>query len=163
VAPALAQLQRLIRTEMRTGALHEHRTFKCALASRGQWLTLVDEQVDALGTLEAALAEDRRFEYMKTRAIEEEAWRFACRAAEQPHGDQVTAFVEKHATEPQTLTCFFPVEGLTVHREVDVSGATLTPAAAIDVPDLVFGPDPRATMDSVIGVQCMGTSNGAMM
>ena len=112
--------------------------------------------------LEAALVEDRRFEYMKKRTIEDEAWRFACRAIDRRDENHVAPFVDEHAREPQHLTCFFPVEGLTVHREVKVSGATLIPAAAIDVPELVIGPDPGAAMSSAIGVPCMGTSNAAM-
>ncbi len=114
-------------------------------------------------SVEVALTEDGRFEYLKKRAIEDEAWRFACRAIDRRDEDHVAAFVAEHAREPQHLTCFFPVEGLTVHREVEVSGATLIPAAAIDVPEFVIGPDPGAAMGSAIGVACMGTSNAAMM
>lgn len=47
------------------------------------------------------------------------------------------------------LTRFFSVEGLTVpHREVEMSGATLIPAAVIDVLEFVIDPDLRACRQS---------------
>jgi hypothetical protein len=163
VAEALTRLQRLVRQDIAQRQPQEHKKYKVARATRGRWLTLVDEQVDALEDVEAALAADARFEHMKSRTIDEKAWRFACHAVDRREEDHVPAFVAEHAAEPTEQTCFFPVEGLTVHRQFDLVGATLTPAGAVEVPELAIGPDPRPTMGSVIAVQCSGTSNKAMM
>jgi hypothetical protein len=119
--------------------------------------------MDALEVAEAALVEDQRFEHMKKRDIEDEVWSLACRSAKQPGQDHVAAFVEKYALEAQELTCFFPVEGLTLHREIDAFGVRLLPANAVDAPEFVGHPDFAVQMDSAVAVECSGTSNPAMM
>jgi hypothetical protein len=121
----------------------------------------VDHQVDALEDLEAALAADPRFEHMKEKEIEETVGNFANAAFVRRDGSHAAAFIEEHATEPVDQTCFFPIEGLTVHRQVDLAGATLLPPEAVNLPDFIVQIGP--TMGSVIGVACSGTSGRAMM
>jgi hypothetical protein len=163
VEEALTQLQQLARADIAARPPEEHDKFKWARAKRGEWLTLVDEQVDALEDLEAALVADTRFEHMKSRTVAEEAWGFACDAVDRPEEDHISAFVAEHAEDPREQTCFFPVEGLTVHRQVELGGGTLIPAETVEVPDFAIGPHLRQAIGAVIGVPCSGTSNAAMM
>lgn len=121
----------------------------------------VERQVDAMDELEAALADDSRFEHMKEKKIEEVVWDFATTAFVSRRDSHVAAFIEEHAMEPVDQTCFFPIEGLTVHRQVDLNGATLLPPDAVELPDFIVQIDPP--MGSVIAVECSGTSGRAMM
>ena len=74
----------------------------------------IDHQVDALEQLEAALAGDLRFEHMKEREIKDTVEGFAEDAFVRRNADHILEFVAKHAEEPQSLVCSFPIEGLTV-------------------------------------------------
>jgi hypothetical protein len=121
----------------------------------------IDRQVDALEALEAALAADPRFEHMKDKEINEAVEKFANAAFLKRDVRHVAAFVEEYAWEPVDQTCFFPIEGLAVHRPVDLVGAMLLPSDAVDLPDFIVQIDPA--MESVIAVECSGTSNRAMM
>ncbi len=121
----------------------------------------VDHQVDALEDLEATLAADPRFEHMKEKEIEEAVDMFANAAFLQRDASHVAASIEEHAREPVDQTCFFPIEGLTVHRQVDLAGATLLPPEAIDLPEFIVQIGPA--MGSVIAVESSGTSGRAMM
>lgn len=88
-----------------------------------------EHQVDALEELEAALAADPRFEHMKPRAIKEAVEQFANAAFSNRSASHISGFIAANAEEPSDHICFFPVEGLTVHRRVQLGGATLTRAA----------------------------------
>ena len=76
--------------------------------------------------------------------------------------NHVEGFCAEHARELLCLTCFFPVEDLTVADEIEVlpgvrflSGGTGRP-----YPLWVLGPDPLATMASVVAVDnCTGTDH----
>jgi hypothetical protein len=105
----------------------------------------------------AAVAKKRTFSQ-----IDETSWQFACTAAGQRDTRHVDAFVEKHALEPETLSCSFPVEGLTVDREIEVFGVTLTPANAAELPEEILGLGPRGPIGSVVTAECFGT-NGRKM
>lgn len=67
-------------------------------------------------------------------------------------------FATAHAREPMQRTCFFPVELLTIKQEVELYGVRLLPADAAQPPPMLFGPDPTATMSSVVAVDCSGTN-----
>jgi hypothetical protein len=121
----------------------------------------VDHQVDALEALEAALAADPRFEHMKDKEINEAVEKFANAAFLQRDASHIAAFIEEHTREPVDQTCFFPIEGLTVHRQVDLAGATLLPPEAVDLPEFIVQIGPA--MGSVIAVESSGTSGRAMM
>jgi hypothetical protein len=123
----------------------------------------VDHQVDALEQLEASLAADPRFEYMKDKEIEEAVSDFANNAFVSRDASHVAGFLEKHGRDPLDLMCFFPVEGLTVHREVTVGGATLIPKGEVEVPEIVLAPELGTVIGAVIGASCYGTSGTAMM
>lgn len=117
----------------------------------------IDHQVDALEELEAALAVDHRFEHMKERQIKEAVEDFANAAFVHRDANHIPGFLAKHAEEPQSLLCSFPVEGLTVHRELELFGVTFTPAEQAEIPAPGQGP-----IGAVVSTTCEGTSGAAM-
>lgn len=121
----------------------------------------IDHQVDALEELEAALAGDPRFEHMKERKIEEAVEGFANDAFVHRNADHIPGFLAKHAEEPQSLVCSFPVEGLTVHSELELFGVTFTPAEQAEIPEHMFGPG-QGTIGAVVSTTCEGTNGRAM-
>lgn len=52
----------------------------------------------------------------------------------------IPGFLATYAEEPQSLVCSFPIEGLNVHREIELFGVTFTPAEGAEVPKHMFGP-----------------------
>lgn len=121
----------------------------------------VDHQVDALEGLEVALAVDLRFEHMKKREIKEAVEGFGNAAFARRDVSQIAAFIEEHAEEPQSLVCSFPIEGLTVHREIELFGVTFTPAEQAEIPQHMFGPG-QGPIGAVVSTTCMGTNGTAM-
>jgi hypothetical protein len=121
----------------------------------------IDHQVDALEELEAALAVDPRFEYMKEREIKEAVEDFANAAFVRRDASQIARFIEQHAQEPVDLICLFPVEGLTVHREIELFGVTFTPAEQAEIPEHMFGPG-QGPIGAVVSTTCEGTNGRAM-
>lgn len=126
-------------------------------------LELVGSELDALEHLQRTLTEDDRFEYMEKRAVDEATWRFVCLASLRRSESHVDQFVSDHAQEPRHLTCYFPVELLKVPDETEVHGVTFIPADSAVLPEKLWAPDPRATMESVVGVGCIGTNYERMM
>jgi hypothetical protein len=106
------------------------------------------------------LADDLAFEYLKEKTIKDLTWRFICQATLQT-GDCVSSFLTEHRRLPAEHTCFFPVEHLKVDYEVELVGARLLPADAIELPVPFLGPDPGA-MQSIIAVKALGTSYNKM-
>ena len=121
----------------------------------------IDHQVDALEELEAALAIDLRFEHMKEREIKETVEDFANAAFVHRVASHIPEFLAKHAEEPLSLVCSFPVEGLTVHRKIELFGVTFTPAEEAEVPEQVFGPG-HGSIGAVVSTTCEGTNGKAM-
>jgi hypothetical protein len=121
----------------------------------------VDHQVDALEELEAVLAVDPRFEHMKEREIKEAVDGLANAAFVHRDANHIPGFLAKHAEEPQSLVCSFPIEGLTVHREIELFGVTFTPAEEAEVPKHMFGPG-QGPIGAVVSTTCEGTSGAAM-
>ncbi len=121
----------------------------------------IDHQVDALEELEAALAVDQRFEHMKERQINEVVEGFANAAFVHRDANHIPGFIEEHAEEPQSLVCSFPVEGLTVHRELELFGVTFTPAEQAEIPEHMFGPG-QGPIGAAVSTTCEGTSGTAM-
>lgn len=74
---------------------------------------------------------------MKKKEIEEAVGNFADVAFVRRDASHAAAFIEEHAMEPADQICFFPIEGLTVHRQVDLAGATLLPPDAVDLPEFI--------------------------
>ena len=121
----------------------------------------IDHQVDALEELEAVLAVDPRFEHMKEREIKEAVEGLANAAFVHRDANHIPGFLAKHAEEPQSLVCSFPIEGLTVHREIELFGVTFTPAEKAEVPKHMFGPG-QGPIGAVVSTNCEGTSGAAM-
>jgi hypothetical protein len=126
-------------------------------------LELVGSEVDALEHLKGTLAEDERFEYMEKRAVDDATWRFVCLASLQRTESHVDQFISDHGQGPRHLICYFPVELLKVPEETEVHGVTFIPAESAKLPEKLWAPDPRATMESVVGVGCTGTNYERMM
>ncbi len=123
--------------------------------------TPIDHQVDALVELEAALAADFRFEHMKEREIKETVEDFANAAFVHRDTNHIPGFLAKNAKEPLSLVCSFPIEGLTVHREIGLFGVTFTPAEEAEVPEHMFGPG-HGPIGAVVSTTCEGTNGKAM-
>ncbi len=121
----------------------------------------IDHQVDALEELEAALSVDLRFEHMKEREIKDATGDFANAAFVHRDANHIPGFLAKHAEEPQSLVCSFPIEGLTVHREIELFGVTFTPAEEAEVPKHMFGPG-QEPIGAVVSTTCEGTNGTAM-
>jgi hypothetical protein len=121
-------------------------------------LGLLGDELRAFDDVCVALADDERFEHLAADAIKEAVWRFACEAF-LGRKRLIAAFVHEYGREPMERTCFFPVEWLTAHSEVELlPGVRLLPADAVQVPDMHPLPDPRPTMASVIAIACTGTN-----
>src|ERR1700733_11614091 len=127
-----------------------------------EMLGLLADEVAAYEELQAALARDLRFEHLSADAAQDATWRFICESSLR-HKRLVARFVERYAHEPEDHMCFFPIEWITVEREVELpSGLRLLPAKSVEVPEMGLLPDPRPTMGSVLSVLCTGTSHERM-
>jgi len=88
--------------------------------------------VEAMDEAEYALASDLRFEYM-TNTLDTlrgfVAWAWFDRDS-----DHVGPYVAQHAREPDELTCFVPIEYLTVTETMTLAGIRLLPAADANIP-----------------------------
>ena len=160
VDQALRKVQLTAREDIEPGPLDRRRSFRVDARS-SKALTLVDHQVDALDELKAQLARDLRFEYMKEREIDEAAWGFAVAANRRRDTNHVPAFIEEHAQESQSLICSFPIEGLTVHRELEMFGVIFTPTEKAKVPEHMLGLG-QVPIGAVVSADCKGTSGAAM-
>jgi hypothetical protein len=94
--------------------------------------------------------------------VERVTWRFVCLAHLRRKDDLVAEFVAEHTREPIQRTCFFPVELLTVKKEVELYGVRLMPSDAVERPPTLFSHDPGPTMGSIVAVECTGTNREKM-
>ena len=124
-------------------------------------LSLDDVESRTLGQLRRKVAEDLRFEHLDEHQVEDLTWRFFCQAALHK-GDFGVRFVADYARELVERLCYFAVELLTVETEMQLAGARLLPKDAVDLPDLLFGPDLRLSTGSVIAVPVTGTNYNNM-
>jgi hypothetical protein len=160
VEKALEELQRLVRQPAPAepvGGFTSGQVPEELATPEATWLYLPPDESEALEVLRWLLPEDLRFEYMDKGERTEATWRFVCDAHFTRDKSHVEDFVAKHAREPMELTCFFPVLLLAVSEASTLQGARLIPAADVDLPAAMLGPDPRTTMASVIAVECSGT------
>jgi hypothetical protein len=157
VERTLRKLQAVARERVDVGPPRNHRAYRVHVRQP----VFVDHQVDTAQALKADLAADPRFEHMKEREIEEAVWAFASAAHGSRDKSHVEAFLEEHAREPEHLECWFPVEGLSVPRAIELGGAKLVPAADVELPDFVAQYPP--TMHAAIGAECVGTNRREMM
>lgn len=121
----------------------------------------LDYQVDALEDLEAALTVDLRFEHMKEREIKEATEDFANAAFVHRDADHIPGCLAKHAEEPHSLVCSFPIEGLTLHDEIELFGVTFTPTEEAEIPMHMLGPG-QGPIGAVVSTTCEGTNGKAM-
>jgi hypothetical protein len=164
VERALTKLQALIRRRPSGNeeAVMSHEVPEDLRSEEFQVVGLPREESAALEDVQSLLSEDLRFEHLKDADIERVTWRFVCLAHLRRKDDLVADFVAEHAREPMKRTCFFPVEWLTVKKEVELYGVRLFPPDAVERPPTLFGHDPGPTMGSIIAVECTGTDYGKM-
>ncbi len=122
-------------------------------------LHLVAIEMEALEWLRLVLPEDVRFEHMSAADVEESTARFVCLAHFRREENHVDAFVAEHARALMQLTCFFPVEDLTVASEISAYGVRFIPASTAPLPARFLAPHPQPPMASVVAVDhCRGTN-----
>jgi hypothetical protein len=127
-----------------------------------QGFSLFEYQLPAWHRALKVLSADLWFEHLKERDAEDALWRFVC-AAHLGHRNLVRDFVDEHAREPISRTCYFPVEFLTVPKETELFGLKLHPAGAIDVPLPIVDWDTRMNSAAVLAVKCCGTRRNRMI
>ncbi len=163
VEQALTELQRVVRLPVpadpvptfSVGQVPDDLATKDALM-----LHLTPADSEALVRVRSLLPEDQRFEHMDKSTIEAATWRYVCLAHFKCEENHVEGFCAEHMRELMCLTCFLPVEDLTVADEIEAYGVRFIPADKASLPGAVFGPDPRATMASVVAVDdCTGTDH----
>jgi hypothetical protein len=118
-----------------------------------------DEERARVETLRS-LAADLRFEHLENESAEQAVWRLICLVHFRPDEDHVAAFFAEHARPVEDRTCFFPVELLTVSREIELFGALLMPASSSGASTDAL-PQPKLAA-SVIGVPVRGTNRKLM-
>jgi hypothetical protein len=161
VEKALAELQRLIRRPPPKDPPRTVMTWNVPEDLQREDLRsigLFPDERRALERVRALIAQDLRFEYLKEREVDQATWRFVYDAHVQGDGDLIPKFVAEHSREPKQRTCFFPIELLSIKKEVALFGVRLLPPNAAEPPNTLFGPDPRATMAGVVAVECTGTN-----
>ena len=126
-------------------------------------LELTGAELDALKHLNETLPNDQRFEHMDEKAIDTATWRFVCLANLRPDESHIDQFTSDHARPPRDLTCYFPVELLKVPAETEVHGVKFIPAESAKPRERFWGRDPQPAMESVVAVECTGTSYVRMM
>jgi hypothetical protein len=158
VEKALRSVERAVREPVEIGPIESHERYIHQLHPH---LILVDGQVRAVEELQVAMAMDPEFEYMRPRETEQAAREFAYDAQHDRSASHSAAFVERHAREPLELSCSFPVEGLTVHTELDLFGARFAPKNTLAVPEhFAAGLE---NIGAIVSATCFGTSGQAMM
>jgi hypothetical protein len=164
VERALTNLQALIRRPPSGNeeVVMSHEVPEDLRSDQFQVVGLPREESAALKEVQSLWSEDLRFEHLKDPEVERVTWRFVCLAHLRRKDDLVAKFVADHAREPMQRTCFFPVELLTVKKEVELYGVRLFPPDAVERPPTLFGHDPGPTMGSIIAVECTGTDYGKM-
>jgi hypothetical protein len=167
VEQALLELQRLVREPMLADPpdpLYKlgHVPEEFAPGEEQTGLHGTPEEIQALELLRWLLPQDLRFEHIDKSKIESATFEFVCRAHYQPDEDHVPQFVADHAQALLERTCFLPIVHLKVKDELHFQGCRLLPAAAVELPGRMLGPDPSPTMDSVLAVNCTGTSHEQM-
>jgi hypothetical protein len=97
-------------------------------------LYLMPDEEEAYQEAQAILLGDLRFEYMERRQVEAVLWRFLCESYTDRARDHVQRFIAEHAWEIRELTCYLPVEYLTVDSDVEVTGVRLLPTTNAEIP-----------------------------
>ena len=162
VENAPRELQRLIqRTPSAAGKGVMTRRLPLELTDgRAQAITLLPDEAAAIGELERALASHLQYEHL--RDIDDAVWHFAAKCWLNKDADHVPDLVETQAREPARLSCYLPVEFLSVNAEVEVAAVRLVPlnTEAIPEPGPWFEPKPPTGCFAVVEV--VGTHLGRM-
>jgi hypothetical protein len=130
------------------------------LAREGaEQLVFTRSEMDALEHLEGALSADPRFEHLPKEG-RAQLMDFVARVQLEPESDQLTAFFEHHARQPEERNCYFTVESLTLQKKVAVAGVALLPVIEgnDDSPGILIAPEVK----TVAAVPTAGTDLNRM-
>lgn len=166
-AEAERSLDRLQRTLREHGAPEPDdvaltRTVPDDLARPGASMLALDAQEhEALLAAVDAVSRDPRLEHLGRQA-DKDVWRFACKASLDRSHDWVPEFFAEHAHEVQEMTCFFPIEALSVSERRELPIGMLLPVDDPEVPAEGMGFSLGEPVGSVLAIPAVGTHLGQM-
>lgn len=163
VEELLVELQRLARMKSSPGDQHamSFRVPSDLVHAGLKSLAVTQDVVDAMGRVEEALAHDLRLEHMDN--ADATLRDFVARAWAEPKTDQVQRYITKHSRELLELTCFLPIEYLTIDtptRLLDLQLLPLTDPSIPAAPAPWFNLTPP--IGSVAAIPVTGTNLGKM-
>jgi hypothetical protein len=135
VARILKHLQGLVRRRPSgVQTVHSGRVPEDIATEDFRWLYLRPDEERAYQDAQAILLGDLRFEYLERREAEDALWRFLCQCYGIQTHDHVPLFIEEHARVILDLTCYLPVEHLTVKADTEITGLRLLPTTSDEIP-----------------------------
>jgi hypothetical protein len=131
---ALRDLQRLVRRppDGRERAVMTRRLPDGLATAENRFIGMLADEVAAAEMTTAAVVGDLRFEHLDN--ADDAVWRFVAECWADRSTDHVPAFVARHAAEVMHVTCYLPVEFLTVKSETQFPGLVLLPLSDPRVP-----------------------------
>jgi hypothetical protein len=127
-----------------------------------RWIQLHADAEELYQEAQQELLEDLRFEYMDEREAQQKLWRFVCLSVIDRGHDHVRPFIAAHGREVLEVTCYLPVEHLTLNNELEVQGLRLLPCSSDEIPK----PGRRFSLEPPVGcvaaIRVEGTSYGRM-
>jgi hypothetical protein len=113
-----------------------------------------------MATARDVLVADSRFEHL--RDVDKVINDLVVECWVDQRGDHVETFIERHSRDPMHLTCFMPVENLSVKSETEVFGTRLLPLDDERIPRDVPWFGLEKPLMSVAAVEVVGTHYGRM-
>ena len=134
VEELLAELQHLARTKPSPGDVHvmSFRLPSDLIHPGSIMLTVTQDEVDAMGRVEEALTRDLRLEHMDKPG--DTLKDFVARAWADLKTDHVQQYITKHSRELLELTCFLPIEYLTIDSPTKLLEVQLLPLTDPSIP-----------------------------
>lgn len=125
-------------------------------------LGLLPDEEEAYQEAQAILLSDLRFEHFERREVADALWRFLCQCCADRTRDHVPQFIEEHARDVLDVTCYLPIEHLTVETDTEIAGLRLLPTTSDVVPQqsVWFVLDPPVGCVAAVGVS--GTNYARM-
>jgi hypothetical protein len=125
-------------------------------------LILTRAEAQLVVQAEREIAQDLRFEHLRTHEIHREVRRFFCAAAVDKSTDHVTGFTSRLGREPLGLRCYFPLLYLTVPAPYELAGVLFLPLGHESIPAGDFL-DIAPPCGGVVSVPTRGTNYRLMM
>jgi len=118
--------------------------------------------IQSMEEAKAEIFKDQRFEYLDEKTLDDLLWRFIHGCLLDRSCDRVRMFTNQHRHEMLELTCYVPVEHLTVAAQREILGVRLLPLDSEEIPP----PGPWFRLDepigSVLAVSVKGTNHRLM-